>query len=139
MDDAKREKYLQKTYNISLAEFQSMADDGCMGCGAFGKTRSLHVDHDHALARKKIKAYWDGGGWWAMCDELPWLKSSWSSKKYDAIRVLKQRIKRLSVRGVLCFSCNSALKKLRDSADIAEKLARYLRHYETILSQEKTT
>lgn len=31
------------------------------------------------------------------------------------------------VRGILCASCNSALRKLKDNPDIAERLAEYLR------------
>lgn len=45
-----RDAYLQKTYNITLSEYNAILESqggGCAICGATAKTRSLHVDHDH--------------------------------------------------------------------------------------------
>lgn len=82
--DAARDKYLQRTYAVSLEEWNRILDaqgGGCAGCGSVGKTRSLHTDHSH-----KTKV----------------------------------------VRGILCASCNSALRKLKDNPAIAKNLAKYL-------------
>lgn len=54
--DNKRDKYLRKTYNISLAEYNSMLEWQGHSC-AICKTpksefkRSLHVDHDHKTGK----------------------------------------------------------------------------------------
>lgn len=46
-----RDAYLRRTYNISEAEYDLILvaqSGGCAVCGKTGKTRRLHVDHDHS-------------------------------------------------------------------------------------------
>lgn len=48
------ERRLEKTYNITLSEWETLAKDGCNICGAeTGSTsdRNLHVDHDHRCCK----------------------------------------------------------------------------------------
>lgn len=53
-DRRTRDRYLQRTHGITLAEFEAILDfqDGhCAVCPSTGGTRSLHVDHDHKTGR----------------------------------------------------------------------------------------
>ncbi len=82
--DENRDRYLRKTYGITLKEYNSILKfqgGHCAGCPSVGITRSLHVDHSHV---SKV------------------------------------------VRGLLCASCNSALRKLKDNPTIAYNLGAYL-------------
>lgn len=45
------ERRLEKTYNITLATYNSFAEKGCNVCGAetgSSSNRNMHVEHDHA-------------------------------------------------------------------------------------------
>lgn len=138
MTDEQRDKYLRRKYNISLPEFNELAKNGCVVCGAPPKTRNLHTDHDHRVEKSKITVARADGGWLATSEEFPWLGSSWNRLKSKAAREIRRQLLRLSVRGVLDWQCNSALRKLRDNPVIAEGLAKYLRQYELKLQQEIT-
>ncbi len=47
-----KDKYLRKTYGITLEEFKEKAKNGCEVCG--NKTFTLSVDHVHILGFKKM-------------------------------------------------------------------------------------
>lgn len=132
-EELKKDRYYHNRYGITLAEFQEMSKDGCWACGAFGKTKALHVDHDHKLSHLKIKSLklMDGLTWWACVNVRGISIEFFGKSKSEAIQGIRQKLKRLSVRGVLCWADNAALRKLRDRADVAEKLAAYLRRYES--------
>jgi hypothetical protein len=46
-----RDSYLRRTYNISESDYDLLLaaqHGGCAVCGRTGRTRRLHVDHDHS-------------------------------------------------------------------------------------------
>lgn len=48
--EAQRNTYLLRHYGLTIQQWNSILElqgGGCAGCGALGKTRSLHTDHDH--------------------------------------------------------------------------------------------
>ncbi len=57
-----RNKYLIRTYGITLAEYEDLLDvfDGkCWGCGREPKPgRNLHVDHDHKTREVRALLCW---------------------------------------------------------------------------------
>lgn len=53
-----RDRYLRRTYGISEDDYERMARNGCMLCGRRGKTRALHVDHDHVSGRVRGVLCW---------------------------------------------------------------------------------
>jgi hypothetical protein len=52
-----RERHLWNSYGITEKEYNAMLKKqkgGCALCGAFPKTNSLHVDHNHVVGFKKL-------------------------------------------------------------------------------------
>lgn len=48
--EKRRDSYLRTTWGISLEEYEEVLAQqggGCVGCGRPGRTRALHVEHDH--------------------------------------------------------------------------------------------
>lgn len=46
----RRHQYLLRTWGVTLAEYEEVLayqGGGCIGCGRPGRTRALHVEHDH--------------------------------------------------------------------------------------------
>lgn len=89
----KRELDLLRLFNITSAQYEEMAANGCMICGSFDPgngNEHFCVDHDHNCCRGKQS-----------CGKC--------------------------VRGVLCIQCNKAIGLLKDSLEIVEATANYLR------------
>ncbi len=82
----KRQKYLTKTYGISVEDYRAMLEDQDKRCAICGEiyAEKLFVDHDHESG---------------------------------------------SVRGLLCYACNSAIGYLRDDPYIAQNAVRYLERH----------
>ena len=130
MSDASRDKRLRAKYGISLEDYNRILSEqggGCAGCGGQGKTRSLHVDHDHKWKYVKLNTHnFDGLTWISRCQYLRGSYVGVGKRKNLAVQSIRQKLKRASVRGILCFGCNGAIRKMRDRPDIASNLAAYL-------------
>ena len=149
MDDKKRDKYLQKKYGITLAEYNTMVSaqgNGCAICGQEPRTRSLAVDHSHGLARAKIHVlqYENKEGFyaWVQWEEVRALfkktRVIGCSKKEVRIRVKEIR-KRLSIRGLLCSRCNRGLQYFSDTPQRLISAANYLKRFKERLEEGETT
>jgi hypothetical protein len=58
---SKRDKYLQKNYHITEAEYRILFDweGGCWACGALPKEgKNLHVDHNHKTKNVRAILCW---------------------------------------------------------------------------------
>ena len=139
-----KDKRLQKLYGITLAEYDKMLIEQGMVCKICGRppvTKDLSVDHDHKWKKFKIEIYPCGtllgvpnvtGEYTARVkwdDDTPHcykLIVQGPDKKF--LRAfLKSMLKRASVRGLLCFSCNGGLRKYQDDPECFIRAAEYLR------------
>ena len=135
MDRKATDKRLQRVYNVTFEEREAMAashDNACWICGWKPKEgqRSLAVEHDHKIAKRKIyakKVIENGQKMWAVWHEGT--PPIFFDKRREGVAVMRHTLKRLSVRGLVCWACNSLLKKGRDNPEILESAARYLRNY----------
>jgi len=99
--EKKKDYALRHKYGITIAEYNKMlkAQKGlCWICGAPPKNRGLHVDHKHLKNEKKLR------------------------------KTGKQNLIRANVRGLLCWACNTGLRKWRDNADNLLKASKYLKN-----------
>lgn len=92
------------------------------------------MDHDHEIAGWKVSSEKRGKLWYAWPDkslEPPFLLRFEESArtKSEALKKVKRRLLRISVRALLCWQCNSSVKKLRDNYEIAMNLGKALREY----------
>lgn len=134
MTDEQTDKRLRRAYGITLAEYNKMLarqGGGCWICGSQPKTRRLAVDHSHKL--KYWKVLWgqmaDGSfrAWVNELDSVAVVESG--PTRREAVRNLKALLKRLSVRGLLCPSCNAGLRKYRDNPQFLHNAGRYLEEF----------
>lgn len=129
-----RDKYLRQKFNISEEEYNSaLAEQNgkCKGCLYVPTTVSLHVDHNHEIANRKVLSEKKNGVWWAYPENQAGIFNFEESAKTKslAIRAVKRRLLRYSVRGLVCWHCNASIKKLRDSWAIAQNLSKFLFEY----------
>ena len=133
-----KDKRLQKLYGITIETYSHMLlmqDGVCAICKHPPGTKSLSVDHDHKWKYYKIVVNQIAderfiaklGG----CSAPTYvsLRGHGSSKK-EARDRLKGLLKRASVRGLLCFSCNGGLRKYRDNPEYLANAAEYLRRHQ---------
>lgn len=136
-NDLKRDKYLQKKYGVTLDWYNQKLTEqggGCAICGSKPITRSLPVDHVHD-AKKKLKisyeVYKAKPNWWNVAWSLgcmDYLSTNFKSRS-EAVKAVKDFIKARSARGVICFGCNTGIRKFRDKPELLEAAAAYLRKY----------
>lgn len=140
MSDKLADKRLQKTYGITLAEYDAMlAEQGgvCKICQKPPGKFRLSVDHDHRFDRVKIKIYKMMRRFQASATNVVLnvnLLEVFSSRKIARIQ-MKQILRRLSIRGILCWRCNSGLRKYADRPERFEAAAKYLRDFENKTNQ----
>ena len=144
MTPKQRNAYYLRKYGISLERYNEMLeerDGGCHICGWKPQAgqRALAVEHDHKVARGKISAkYSDGSesmsGWFV---EFPDGYAILEEKKRMALRKARRYMKEISVRGLVCWGCNSLLKKGRDNPDILNNAANYLLAYRNKLRGDR--
>ena len=124
---------LQRSYGITLADYNKLllAGDGkCWICKSPPGARRLHVDHDHSWKKAGINAEREEtGGWtlWAIYEGENYLCSA--PKKADAKRCLLEKLKRASVRGLLCSWCNRGLRFYHDSAESLMRAHEYIEEF----------
>lgn len=143
MDDKDTDRRLRRTYGISLGEYnQMLAEQG--GCCAICKKpptgRRLHVDHDHRVQRGKVyPPVKRPDKTWSVVFQTPRADFFVTGLKTrsEAKRIAKDALTRMSVRGALCWQCNTGLQKWRDNPDHLEAAAKYLRKFQTAGSPAK--
>jgi hypothetical protein len=135
---------LRQTYGISLEEYNEMLsknNGGCWICGKKPTSKRLHVDHDHKIAKLKVSAskiVSHAGKWYAYVHIPSGVGFySFGQTKSEAIRKCKEKLKKISVRGILCWQCNAAIQKFRDDPNKMEAAAKYIRNYQEVLSQKQ--
>ena len=134
MTDKAQDKYLYKHYGVSLAwynETLQKQNGGCKICGSRPITRSLPVDHDHKARYIKVAARKMFGTWVV---EAEYRGQGFCfhgfKKRNEAVRYMRDSLKRASVRGIICVGCNTGIRKFRDTPQFLESAAKYLReHY----------
>jgi hypothetical protein len=131
---------LQRTYGITLAEYNerlAQQGGGCAICGKPPAAKRLHTDHCHKFAKQfKIVARKSSLGTWVAetvhrTDPLQkfFLGFGGFPSKRDAVNFVKKHLRRESVRGILCASCNRGLRFYFDKAELFTNAAEYLRTY----------
>jgi hypothetical protein len=113
-----------------------MLEQGGGGCWICGKPpkegRRLHVDHDHTFHKAKIVI--------SKADNLFTITAflfgkpiiptyMFTGTKKEAKEHCKTKLKRMSVRGLLCWQHNAAIAKFRDNIDHLLSAANYLKSY----------
>lgn len=125
-------KSLQQKYGITLVEYNDILEKQGGGCAICGKKpnpeRRLHTDHDHKVPNLKILSWKIEDRWIAMLAPHVYAEGRY---KRDALRKARQQLKKASVRGILCWPCNRALRPWNDNPDLMEKAAEYLRKYKS--------
>ena len=131
--DKDADRRLQKTYNITLREYEEMAkrNNGC--CWVSGKpagTRRLHVDHDHAWKKAKIWTVKVNGLWSVAARYNGGEYVGVNSKKSLAVLQVKRQLLRASVRGLLSYQINAGLQKFGDDPILLRAAANYLENFQ---------
>jgi hypothetical protein len=131
----KRDTYLRRKYGITLHEYNKMdrkQKHKCAICRRPPKKLPLAVDHWHWLARRKVVSYKKGKYWIAKVPELVPANIKIRTKdkvRRKAIKAAKLYLLRISVRGLLCWHCNTALQKFRDNHVDLLAASAYLKEY----------
>jgi hypothetical protein len=131
--------YLRRKYGITLATRSDMDKKQNYKCGICRrppKKNKLAVDHAHWIAKLNIKSYKKGHKWYARVNEFPEIKYK-DRVRGKAIKAAKLHLLRLSVRGLLCWSCNTGIRKYFDDADALLSAAKYLKKHESKVGIKK--
>lgn len=129
-----RNLFLQRLYGITSAEYeQILRNQGgvCAICGRPPKIdgNRLHVDHDHKIEKTRITVIRVFDGFKAFaCIKNDVLTCENISKK-NAKAYVKKMLKKASVRGIVCWHCNTGLQKYSDSPQVLRKAALYLEKF----------
>ncbi|SRR6266436_138969 len=120
--EQRRDKYIRRIYGRSLAWYnrQLKRQHGhCYCCDFVPKEDEgglpLHIEHDHRLAQLHIFMLQMGTLWIAYTADFGVIKQS--HKKRRAFKLMRQWLKRESVRGLVCWPCNSLIRKSYDQPD----------------------
>jgi hypothetical protein len=134
-----RAKNLMEKYALTPEGYAAMAlEQGgvCKCCRRAPTGRDLHVDHDHKVARTKfeIREAQPGCGiWFAVC---PRFNHIIEGKSREEVGVeMKRWLLRKSIRGLLCWACNSGIRKFLDKPDLLRSGANYLDEFALSLVQ----
>ena len=124
---------LRKAYGITLADYNArLAASGgrCEICQRLPLNRRLNVDHDHAWKKVKYTSAKFGGVWQADATYRGMRHSASSPKKSQAVKDLKRLLLQSSVRGIICWFCNGALRPFWDRPDLLKAAATYLERHQ---------
>jgi len=139
----KRDKYLRSKHGISLKEYKQMdkeQDHVCAICRRPPKNLPLAVDHWHKLTNKTKKhrviniEVKKKGKYWVACAPLFHqlfgikIKERHTTRR-KAIKAAQLHLTRASVRGLLCWSCNTGIRKYFDCEDKLYNAAKYIAKY----------
>jgi Recombination endonuclease VII len=130
----KRDKYLQKKFRISLAEYEAKRNWQNGACAICDKIptpeqRPLEVDHDHSFLRKhKIRACGQKSNWKAWAEGT--LIVGHGDLRREAVEDVRTQLIRASIRGLLDHVCNRGLPFFRDNPELLRSAADYLERFE---------
>lgn len=134
-EDKKRDRYYLERFGITLARYDEMANryEGCCWvCRNPPINNRLSVEHCHQWRYVKIKTWkLPSGGWGAGAEYNGQYYPAQEDKKNKAIREVRKNLQRASVRGTVCFPCNSAIRAIRNNATFAQNMADYLKEHQT--------
>lgn len=137
MNRKTEDRRLIRKYGITLVEREAMeAECGnkCEICGKPPGKNRLSVDHDHKIAKIKFKLE-------RSIEEFSYSETYTItfSEKFDCVEFIgtkkdtrewvKRFLKHKSVRGLLCWRCNSGLQKYSDRPELFDNAAKYLRKF----------
>lgn len=134
------DRRLRRAYGISLEEYGIMLDEQgnvCKICGNPPTDRRLHVDHDHKFKYFKVSANKTQQGWFASTREEDVAKGlvpavfGIGPTKSVAIRDVRNQLKRLSIRGIICWPCNRSLRSFNNNPVAMEQAAKYIREFQS--------
>lgn len=143
INPAKRDSYLFGKYCIRFDEHEKKEKrqgNKCAICRRPPVNLPLAQDHWHKLANLEIKTWkipGSGGIWyaWNVKFDLLGFKLhtgqffNLADSKRAAVKPLRQKLKRMSNRGLLCWACNTGLQKWRDHPENILRAAKYLKSY----------
>jgi hypothetical protein len=130
--DRATDQRLRKTYGITLSEYKKLCavHKGCCWiCHKPPGTKRLAVEHDHSWKKVKIESRKCRDGWELTAQYNGNSYVTEAKKRSDALRLLREDLKRASVRGVCCPWCNRGLRYYHDSMDLLINAARYLDNF----------
>lgn len=139
-----KDKRLQRLYGITLEDYNQMLQDQvgvCAICGRYPIKVPLSVDHDHKWKYLKVRVEMtlgiEHGATLDTSDPAVMLapvqyraRVGFGRTTKEARQDLKEKLKRASIRGLLCFRCNGGLRKYDDRPERMEKAAAYLRKHQ---------
>ena len=107
-------------------------DGKCWITGRPPGTRRLHVDHDHGWKRVKVDATKlpETGNWIATATYLGKTYTEYGTKKSLAVKSVKRKLLRASVRGLLTYAVNSGLQKFGDDPRLLRAAAEYIERHQ---------
>lgn len=132
---------LLRTYGITLAEYNerlAQQGGGCAICSKGPATKRLHTDHCHKFVKqfKIIREKLRDGCYLAYAEH----RTDKTSRQYVqftdttaklAAHAVRQALKKASIRGILCASCNRGLRYFFDKPELFINAASYLRRFAT--------
>jgi len=130
-------KRLERTYGITLAEYeQRLADQGgvCAICKKPPGKNRLSVDHDHVYDRVKIVVQKLNNIWIAVAKVFGKDFTSGGPVRKLVKESVRRLLRRQSVRGLCCWSCNKGLQYYRDNPEFLRNAADYLERFKNASS-----
>lgn len=135
-EDKKLNSYYWRKFGWTLSEVNAMFEkqgNVCYICKRPPGERRMAVDHDHAYDRVKITVYKDCGIY--IIGARPYVMPLGYSDKKEGRHIVRNRLRRLSVRGGLCMRCNKGIQMFEDSkapltpAERFDRAAKYFRDF----------
>jgi hypothetical protein len=130
-----RNKYLIENYGITAVEYaeRAMLQGGaCKCCGQIPTGRDLHVDHDHRVAKTKIKSVEFVPGLWRAFT-LSFNQTFEGPDKLAVVEMMRMWLLKKSVRGLLCWKCNEGLRSFKNNAEVLRTAANYMDEFAATL------
>lgn len=131
-----KDQRLRNAYGISLQDYSDLLkrNDGlCWICGKPPVTRGLSVEHDHSYTKVKVtthKPIARGDTWMAEAEYNGQYFCYHALKRAEAVRFVRNDLKRASIRGVACWFCNRGLHFYGDRPELLRAAADYLEQFQ---------